>query len=50
VTDQNRAPDHAGGGGGAHEDDPTAVRFVDKRRIDPATGEVRRPGPADGKK
>ena len=32
---------HAAGGGGAREDDPTAVRFTDKRRIDPTTGAVR---------
>lgn len=36
MTDQHHA-----GGGAAREGDPTAVRFTDKRRIDPTTGEVR---------
>jgi len=38
---------HAAGGGGAREDDPAAVRFTDKRRIDPTTGAVRQPVPDD---
>ncbi len=43
MTDQQHA-----GGGGAREDDPTAVRFTDKRRIDPTTGAVRSsPAPDD---
>ena len=33
----------ASGAGGAPDDDPTAVRFTDKRRIDPTTGTVRQP-------
>ena len=43
MTDQHHA-----GGGAAREDDPTAVRFTDKRRIDPTTGAVRHtPAPDD---
>ncbi|GEN81165.1 nucleotide exchange factor GrpE [Actinotalea fermentans] len=42
MTDQHHA-----GGGAAREDDPTAVRFTDKRRIDPTTGAVRQPAPDD---
>ena len=38
---------HAARGGAGREDDPTAVRFTDKRRIDPTTGAVRQPAPDD---
>lgn len=43
MTDQHTP---AAGGGG--EDDATRPRFVDKRRIDPETGQVRQSAPADG--